>query len=74
MECSLKAKKKCCMYPDLMGQHGGQPPKRLPPEPYFTTPGIKIHFLATRGERRQMYARAQKGTPLAGFQPFPPDF
>ena len=30
---------------------------------------------AGRGSlRRQMYARAQKGTPLAGFQPFPPAF
>ena len=62
------------MYPDRMGRMRGQAPKRLPPSPYFTTPGIKIHFLATRGERQQMYARAQKGTPLAGFQPFPPDF
>ena len=71
---ALKAKKKCCMYPDLMGQNGGAPPKRMVLEPYFRPPGVKIHFLATRGERRQMYARAQKGTPLAGFQPFPPDF
>ena len=62
------------MYPDLLGQHGAARPKRLAPEPYFRPPGVKIHFLATRGERRQMYARAQKGTPLAGFQPFPPDF
>ena len=71
---ALKAKKKWLMYPDLMGQHGEQLPKRMVLEPYFTPPGVKIHFLATRGERRQMYARAQKGTPLAGFQPFPPDF
>ena len=62
------------MYPDRMGQHGAPCPKRLPPLPYFTPAGVKIHFLATRGERRQMYARAHKGTPLAEFQPFPPDF
>ena len=48
------------MYPDRMGRMRGTDPKRLPPEPYFRPPGIKIHFLATWGERQQMYARAQK--------------
>ena len=46
LQIALKAKKKWCMYPDLLGRHGGQPPKRLPPEPYFTPPGVKSHFLA----------------------------
>ena len=44
LRIALKAKKKCRMYPDFMGGVGGQAPKRLPPEPYLTTPGVKIHF------------------------------
>ena len=36
-------------------------------------PSFRMAPRGPRGRGRQMYARAQKGTPLAGFQPFPPD-
>ena len=42
--CS-KSKKKVVYVPGPHGRRRGGPPKRLPPEPYFRPPGVKIHFL-----------------------------
>ena len=58
----------------LMGCDGGRHPHRMVLRASDVLPSFKTPPRGPRGRGRQMYARAQKGTPLAGFQPFPPDF